>query len=256
MSLTAIDPVIRPAPVVRQLGLLVQWQLRRMSSYLPLLVIIQVLLAVTTVLGYGLLIGTPPPEQALYLATGASTVTLVMVGLVMTPQMVAQSRTEGSLDWMRTLPVPRAVFLGADLLLWTVIALPGMVLGIAAGAWRFHITLSLSWWLPLAAIAVALTSACVGYAIATLAPPQVAQLASQVLVFIVLLFSPVSYPASRLPHWLAEVHQWLPIQPMADAMRAALVSQTFAMTPRSVVLLVGWMVVCLAGASWALSRRT
>ena len=253
--MSAIAVNVRPAPVFGQVGILMQWQFRRMSSYLPLLVVVQILLAVTTVLGYGLLIGTPPPDQALYLATGASTVTLVMVGLVMTPQMVAQSRTEGSLDWMRTLPVPRVVFLASDLLLWTVIALPGMVLGLVAGVWRFHVSLSLSWWLPLAAIAVSLTSACVGYAIACLAPPQVAQLVSQVLVFVVLLFSPVSYPASRLPGWLATVHDWLPIQSMADAMRATLVSHSFDMTARSLVVLVAWLVACVAGASWSLSRR-
>jgi len=246
---------LNPAPAASQLGLMIQWQFRRMSSYLPLLVIVQVLLAITTVLGYGLLVGTPPPEQAVYLATGASTVTLVMVGLVMTPQMVAQARTEGSLDWMRTLPVPRAVFLGADLAIWTLIALPGMVLGIIAGSLRFGVALSLSPWLPVAALAVSLTSACVGYAIACLLPPQVAQLMSQVLVFIVLLFSPVSYPASRLPDWLAAVHHWLPIEPMADAMRSTLVSDTFTMPVRSLVVLVVWMVAALAAVSWSLSRR-
>lgn len=249
----AIEP--RKVSVASQLGVLVQWQAQRMSSYIPLLVVIQVFLAVTTVLGYGLLIGTPPSDQASYLATGAATVTLVMVGLVMTPQMVAMARTEGSLDWMRTLPTPRVVFLGADLALWTVIALPGMVLGIIAGAWRFHIALSISWWLPLAAITVSLTSACVGYAIACLAPPQVAQLTSQVLVFVVLLFSPVSYPASRLPDWLAKVHEWLPIQPMAEAMRASLISNSYNMPARSMIVLVAWMIAALAGAGWALSRR-
>ncbi len=247
---------IHPAPTARQLGLLLQWQFRRMSRLLPLLVVVQILLAATTVLGYGLLVGTPPPEQALYLATGASTVTLVMVGLVMTPQMVAQARTEGSLDWMRTLPVPRPLFLGADLALWTIIALPGMVLGVVAGAAKFHVALSLSPWLPVAVLVVSLTSACVGYAIACLMPPQVAQLISQVLVFVVLLFSPVSYPVSRLPGWLAEAHHWLPIEPMADAMRAGLVSDRFAMPVRSTIVLAFWCLASLAAATWSLRRRT
>lgn len=246
----------QPAPVARQVGLLLQWQFRRMSQLLPLLVLVQIPLAVTTVLGYGLLVGTPPPEQALYLATGASTVTLVMVGLVMTPQLVAQARTEGSLDWMRTLPVARPVFLGADLALWTLIALPGMALGILAGVWKFDVDLSLSPWLPVAALVVPLTSACVGYAIACLMPPQVAQLLSQVLVFVVLLFSPVSFPASRLPAWLATAHDWLPVQPMADAMRASLVSDVFTMPGRSVAVLAAWCVTSVAAASWALRRRT
>ena len=257
MSTVILPPVaaIPTTPVVRQFGLLLQWQFRRMSSHLPLLVIIQILLAVTTVIGYSFLIGTPPPEQALYLATGASTITLVMVGLVMTPQMVAQARTEGSLDWMRTLPIPRSLFLGADLALWTLIALPGMVLGVIAGAWRFDITLSLSPWLPLAAIAVSLTSACVGYAIACVFPPQVAHLLSQVFIFVVLLFSPVSYPGSRLPDWLAVVHTYLPIEPMADAIRATLVSDAFTLPTRSIITLAIWLAVSLAGANWALRRR-
>lgn len=253
--MSALAAHVHPAPVARQVGLLLQWQLRRMSQFIPLLVIVQILLAVTTVLGYGLLVGTPPPDQALYLATGASTVTLVMVGLVMTPQMVAQARTEGSLDWLRTLPVPRPVFLAADLALWTLIALPGMVLGVVAGALKFHVDLSLAPWLPVAAVVVSLTAACVGYAIACLLPPQVANLISQVLVFVVLLFSPVSFPASRLPGWLAEVHHWLPIEPMADAMRAGLVSDTFSLSARSVVVLAVWCAGSLVAATWSLRRR-
>jgi len=243
------------ASPVRQLGLLLAWQFRRMSRFFPMLVLVQILLAATTVIGYGLLVGTPAPEQARYLATGASTVTLVMVGLVMTPQLVAQARTEGSLDWMRTLPVPRWAFLAADLTLWTLISLPGMVLGLVAGAVKFHVRLSLSPWLPPAAIVVALTSACLGYAIACLLPQQLAQLVSQMLVFVVLLFSPVSYPASRLPGWLAQAHHWLPVEPMADAMRATLVSHTFAMPARATAVLAVWCLAALATAIWSLRRR-
>lgn len=108
----------------------------------------------------------------------------------------------------------------------------------------------------MAALVVPLTSACVGYAIACLMPPQVAQLLSQVLVFVVLLFSPVSFPASRLPGWLATAHDRLPVQPMADAMRASLVSDVFTMPGRSVAVLAAWCVTSVAAASWALRRRT
>ena len=128
----------------RQGLLLLQWQLRRSLPYIPLLVVVQVALAVATVVGYGLLVGTPSPDVALYLATGAPTITLITVGLVMTPQMLAQAKTEGSLDWMRTLPVPRWTFLASDLLMWTLIALPGMVLGVVAGVLRFNVHLSIA----------------------------------------------------------------------------------------------------------------
>ena len=73
MTATSTRPV--PVPTLpaatsawRQLGLLLQWQLRRSGSYLPLMVVVQILISVATVIGYGLLVGDPAPEQALYLA--------------------------------------------------------------------------------------------------------------------------------------------------------------------------------------------
>jgi len=235
--------------------LLLQWQLRRSLPFIPLLVVVQVVLAVATVVGYGLLVGTPSPDVALYLATGAPTITLITVGLVMTPQMLAQAKTEGSLDWMRTLPVPRWTFLASDLLMWTLIALPGMVLGVVAGVLRFNVHLSIAPWVVLAALLVSLTSASVGYAIASVLPPMLAQLLTQVLIFVVLLFSPVSYPASRMPEWLQTAHEFLPIEPMAQLVRAGLANDSFTMPGRSMLVLGAWVCVSVAAALTALRRR-
>ena len=239
----------------RQGLLLLEWQLRRSLPYIPLLVVVQVALAVATVVGYGLLVGTPSSDVAMYLATGAPTITLITVGLVMTPQMLAQAKTEGSLDWMRTLPVPRWTFLASDLLMWTLIALPGMVLGVVAGVLRFHVHLSVAPWVVLAALLVSLTSASVGYAIASVLPPLLAQLLTQVLVFVVLLFSPVSYPASRMPGWLQTAHELLPIEPMAQLIRAGLASATFTVPGRSMAVLGVWVCVAVAAALAALRRQ-
>ena len=239
----------------RQGLLLLQWQLRRSLLYIPLLVVVQVALAVATVVGYGLLVGTPSPDVALYLATGAPTITLITVGLVMTPQMLAQAKTEGSLDWMRTLPVPRWTFLASDLLMWTLIALPGMVLGVVAGVLRFDVQLSIAPWLVAAVLLVSLTSASVGYAMASVLPPMLAMLLTQVLVFVVLLFSPVSYPASRMPEWLQHAHEYLPIEPMAQVVRACLANADFSVPGRSVVVLCVWCVASVCAALAALRRR-
>ena len=255
--MTSIDAPLTPTAlsVTRQFGLLLQWQVRRLTSLVPLLVLVQALLAVTTVFGYGLLIGTPSPEAAAYLATGAPTITLIMVGLVMTPQAVAQAKTEGSLAWLRTLPVPRTVFLAADLALYTLVALPGMVLGAITGAWHFHIALVPAPWILLAAPLVSLVAATVGYSAALLLRPQLAQLLSQVLVFVTLLFSPISFPVDRLPGWLAAAHQWLPLEPMADLMRAALLADRFTLPARSAVVLATWAVAGLIVAAAVLRRR-
>ncbi len=240
---------------VQQTLLLTRWQFRRQATMLPLLVLVQVFLAIATILGFGLVIGDPPPDQALYLATGAPTITLVMVGLVMTPQMLSQSRTEGSLDWMRTLPVPRWSFLVSDLLVWTLIALPGMVLGIVTGVLRFDVDLSPAPWLVPATLLVSLTAAAVGYGMASLLKPTLAMLMTQVLVFVVLLFTPVSYPADRMPAWLQTAHEWFPFEPMAQLVRSGLASDAFAVPGRSLAVLLAWCAASVAGATWALRRR-
>lgn len=240
---------------LNQTWLLVQWQARRLTEALPLLVVVQILLSVSTIYGYGMLAGNPTGRDALYLATGAPTVALITVGLVMTPQIVAQAKTEGSLDWLRTLPVPRLLFLLSDLLLWTVLALPGVVLGVFAGVWRFGVHLAVAPWLVPAAMAISLTAAAVGYSLATLLKPALAQLLTQVLVFVILLFSPISYPVERMPASVQAVQAFLPFQPMAEVMRAGLASADFTVPARSVVVLILWCVLALVGAALALRRQ-
>lgn len=240
---------------VRQTLLLAQWQFRRQAQFLPLLIIVQIFMAIATVIGYGLLVGDPTPQVGLYLATGAPTITLITVGLVMTPQVVAQSKTEGSFDWMRTLPVPRPAFLFSDLLMWSLLALPGMVLGIIAGVLRFDITLSPAPWIVGAAIIVSVTAASIGYAMATLLPPAVATLMTQMIIFIVMLFSPVSYPADRLPAWLATTHEYLPVEPMAQLIRAGLAPGQFDIPGRSLILLGLWCTAAILGAVAAIRRQ-
>ncbi len=255
MSATRAVPRPDVASAARQTLLLVQWQFRRQSQFLPLMVVVQAFMAVATVVGYGLLVGDPDPLTALYLATGAPTITLITIGLVLTPQLLSQSRTEGSLDWLRTLPVPRTAFLVSDLLVWTLLALPGMVLGVLVGVWRFDVDLTLAPWLVPATLLVSLTAASVGYAMAALLPPALAQLLTQALVFVVLLFSPVSYPAERMPAWLQDAHAWAPIEPMAQLVRAGLASDTFTLPGRSLAVLLAWCAAAVVGAVLALRKR-
>lgn len=250
-----VDEAIPAVPWWRQLGLLMQWQARRSLQMLPILVLVQMLLAVATVIGYGLLIGDPDRLSGLYLATGAPTAALIMVGLVMTPQWVSQARTEGSLDWMRTLPISRDLYLFADLAVWSLIALPGITVGVFAGALRFGVPLAPAWWLGVVVLLVSLTAASIGYATACLLPPTVAALISQVFVFLVMLFTPVSFPADRMPEWAQLMHAWLPLQPMAELMRAGLVPSDFSASARDWLVVIVWCALAVAGAGAALRKR-
>ncbi|WP_083506821.1 ABC transporter permease [Leucobacter sp. G161] len=235
--------------------LLIQWQVRRQAQFLPLMVVVQTALAVSTVLGYGILIGDVDPEAALFLATGAPTINLIVIGLVMAPQATMQSRMEGSADWLRTLPLPRAAYLAADLTVWTALALPGLVLGVIAGALRYDITYDISLWIAPVAILVALTAAAIGYAFATLLAPMITQLVTQLLVFLLLLFSPISFPADNLPGWLQAAHAVLPIEPMANLMRAGLAGHTFEASWTDLGVVVVWCAAAVTAAILALRRR-
>ena len=102
-------------PALRSYGLLVAWQGLRLKTFLPLAIIVQALFAFGIVVGYPLLFPELDQTTILYLATGAPAISLITIGLVAVPQVVAQAKTEGSLDYMRTLPIPRLVYLLADM---------------------------------------------------------------------------------------------------------------------------------------------
>lgn len=131
----------------------------------------------------------------------------------------------------------------------------GVRQGPLVGMWRFDIGLHPAWWLVPGTLLVSLTAASIGYGLASVLAPQLAQLVSQVLVFVVMLFSPVSFPAERMPHWLQHLHHWLPFEPMAELMRSGLDHQTFWMPVRSLVVLTRWGLAAVIAAAWALRRR-
>lgn len=250
-------PVVPDAPPARVLlATLLRWQGAQIGGVLPLVVIVQALLAAGIVVGFGLLIPGIDQPTALFLSTGAPTVLLMTVGLVIVPQGVARARLDGTFTYMRSLPVPRPLLLVSDLALWLAVCLPSVAVAVVVAELRFDLDLSFDWpLLALATLLVALTATAVGYAIAVTLSPMLAQLVSQVLVFFVMLFSPVTYPASQLPAWFRTAHDVLPVRPAADLLRAALASDAYTAQPRDLVVLVVWCAVGLAVTLRALVRR-
>ena len=129
---------------LRSYLLLIRWQALRYRQLLPLMVIVQAALSFGIVAGYPLLFPELDQNTILFLATGAPAVALLTMGLVLVPQIVSGAKTEGSLEYVRTLPVPRLVFLLADLTVWAVIVLPGVVFAVAVAAFRFNLDLSVT----------------------------------------------------------------------------------------------------------------
>ncbi len=240
---------------LRSYRLLLVWQGRRLKSFLPLAIVVQALFAVGIVAGYPLLFPQIDRATVLYLATGAPAITLITMGVVAVPQLVAQAKTEGTLDYMRSLPVPRLVYLFADLTIWLAVVLPGVAFAVVVGAVRFGLELAVSPLVVPAMLLVALTATSVGYALASLLPQMIANLVTQALVVFVLMFSPLNFPADRLPGWLAAAHRVLPFQPMGEVVRGSLASATFPLPLGAFLLLGVWCLGSLAVTSVVLARR-
>jgi len=177
------------------------------------------------------------------------------MGLVLVPQAVAQGKAQGTFDYMRTLPVPRLVNLFADVTVWLAVILPGVAFAVAVAALRFGLALSISPLVLPGMLLVALTATAVGYAIASLLPPMLSSLVTQVLVVFILMFSPLNFPADRLPGWLAALHRVLPIEAMGDIVRGTLAGNDFQLQGGSFLLLGAWCVVSFGIAHAVLNRR-
>ncbi len=211
------------AQVLRSYGLMLKWQALSNKPILPLNLIVQLMIAVGFIIGIGFFYPQMDPNIAKYLTTGAPTISLLMVGLVLVPQVVAMGRTQGTFDYMWSLPVPRLVFVAADATVWILVSLPGVILSLVLGSVYYHFPLHVSPLVVPAIALIALAGVFVGYSIAHGAPrPQMAQIATQVIVFGIMIFSPIMYPVEQLPTWLANVHRVLPGMYMADLSRGTL----------------------------------
>lgn len=240
---------------LRSYRLLLIWQTLRLKSFLPLAIVVQAMFALGIVAGYPLLFPQIDEMTLLFLATGAPAISLITMGLVAVPQVVAKGKLEGTLEYMRSLPVRRLTYLAADLSVWVIIVLPGVVFAVAFGAWALDLSLSISLAVIPAILLVATTSAAIGYAMASVLPPMLAMLLTQVLVVGVLIFSPINFPSERLPEWMQALHAVLPVQAMGEVIRGSLAADTFPLTGGPFLMLTLWCALSLALSYQALRRR-
>lgn len=208
---------------LRDYRLLTTWEFEAILPQLVILFPIQFLFPVLLAIGLGFLVPGLDAESARYLSTGAPTIALLMIGLVVLPQTLSQRRQTHEDEFYRTLPMAPPVVLAASLTPPVLIALPGSLLALGVAAWHFDFSLDPS---PLAIVAlafVALTGTAVGNAVAALSPhPQVTGLFTNVIIFFLFLYSPINFPIERLPGWLQSLHEVLPVEPMAELVRGTL----------------------------------
>jgi ABC-2 type transport system permease protein len=124
---------------------MLKWQALSSRAILPLNLVVQLMIAAGFIIGIGFFYPEMTSETAQYLTTGAPTIILLMVGLVMLPQIVAMQRSAGSFDYIWSLPVPRLVYVAADATIWVLVSLPGVIVSLVLGASYFDFSLRISW---------------------------------------------------------------------------------------------------------------
>ena len=240
---------------LRQYRLLATWQVEQVLVQIAVLVPIQFGLSGLLSIGLGHLAPEIDATAAQYLSTGAPTLAVLTIGLLVLPQNLAQEKFTGGAEFHRTVPASPVVRMAAMLTPHIVTTLPGALLALWVAAAHFDFDISPS---PLALVAlafVAMTGSAIGIAIATLSPhPLITSVVTNVALFFTMLFSPVNFPMERLPDGLQAVHDVLPIAPMAELVRSTLVGAT---TDAADWVRVGaWSVASFVIAAAFSARRT
>ena len=241
---------------VESLRCMFRYDWGRLRQWVPMTVVIQTCMGAGMVLMYGFFYPQITPERALFIATGAPTLSLIPLGFVMVPNGVMQEKLGGTFDYVWSLPVRRSAQIASTFTLYTLMALPGTVLALLVATWRYGVHLSVSPLLLPAVLLCAVMAVTVGYGMALLIPnPLVTNVIVNALIFVVLLFSPIVYPASQLPGWLFDVHRVLPFESMAQVMRAGLSTGLATDVGLSFAVLGAWTLAGCAAAAWVVGRR-
>jgi ABC-2 type transport system permease protein len=232
-----------------------QIQFIRNFGFFIFMTLLQILISIGIVIGFTFLIPDPDTETLLFLSTGAPTMILIIVGMVILPQQIGTSKTDGYLEYMRTWPVKRFIILLADTSIWIMITLPGIIVSSIVAHFMFTPGYDISWTVIPVLLMIALTSIGVGYGFSYLLSPNTSMSISQIVVFGALMFSPINFPLDRLPDWLQSLHRILPIYSMAEVMRASLAVSSFEATLGNYINLFIWCFLGFGGATLILNKN-
>ena len=231
-----------------------EWAMIR--PYAGLVLVVQTMMGVGMAIMYGFFYPAIDATTALLITTGVPTLALVPMGFVLVPGNVASQRLSGTFDVIWSMPVPRSAAVAASFGVNAALALPGTALALLVGAWRYGVSLHLSPVLVPAVLLSTLMCVAVGYGLALLVGnPLVINLISNATVFLVILFTPIVYPASNLPAWWLRVHEVLPFHPMAQVIRAGLTEGVVPDVGGPFLVLGLWTVAGLAMTAWVVGRR-
>lgn len=253
MRSKAILPKSRTSYLKKLKGV-IRWSLVRNKYLVPVFSLAQAIFAVAIICGMALFIPELDDASMFYLASGALSLGIIAVGCVLAPQIVSETKQNGIFEYQRTLPVSRSAILLADIIIWGIASLPGVITGSITAVLRFDISLNITVQSFLIILLSQFTTICIGFCIAYWFPPNVMALATQMIMIGGLLFSPISYPAERLPNWTIYIYQVLPFVPLSNLIRnTVFLDKTIFFGDLLVVVI--WAFITFSFSLWALSKK-
>lgn len=241
---------------LRSYRMMMRFDLRGLGQWLMIGLVVQILMGAGAALMYGFYLGDVPEVVKLFIATGVPALGLIPMGFVMVPNMVGSQRIEQTYDFLWSLPVPRLAAAASTFTVFTLLALPGFATSLGVAVWRYGIDLDVSWSVFPAVLLTSLMCASVGFGLAhAVKNPLVINFISNMVVFFVLLFSPIIVPISQFPGWLASVHRVLPFYHMAQVIRDGLSTGLVTDVGSSYLVLSAWAVAGWAATGWVVGRR-
>ena len=235
---------------------MLRWQLASLRLWAPTAAAVEALSGIGMVMGFGLLVPHLTIRAALFLTTGSAVVSMVLIGLIMGTQLVAQQKNERTYEYLLSLPVPRSAAALSWYAVVVIVGVPGALATLAVGAWRFGLSFSASPSIVAAVLITIFTATMLGYAVAhAISKPMVTIILSQVFIFLAFGFAPINFPPDQMPHWLAEANRWLPFLPMANVVRSGLTHGLATHVAQSYCVLTAWAAGSSGLAFLALGRR-
>jgi ABC-2 type transport system permease protein len=235
---------------------MLRFDLASSREWLIPFLLVQVLMGAGMAVIYGFYLGDMPVRAATFVATGAPTLSVIPLGMALAPSLVAIRKIEGTYDFVWSLPVPRAVAALSSYTLFTLLAVPGFIVTLAIAGWRYHLALSISAGVVPAVLLASLMAASVGFALGHAVPnPGLTNVITNLVIFVVLMFSPIAFPIENFPGWLAAAHRVLPFWHMANIVRDSLTDGLVEAVWRSYLVVGAWTVAAWFLAARAMGRR-
>jgi ABC-2 type transport system permease protein len=235
---------------------MLRFEATNLRVYLAIALVVQILMGAGMAIMYGFYLGDLPPSGQLWIVTGIPALAIFPIGFVVVPNVIIQHKLQDTYDFVWSLPVPRMVSAAATFTVFTLLGIPGTLIALGVAWWRYDVDLTFSWTLVPALLAVSLMATSVGFGVGNAIPdPRVTNLLLNIMVFSVLLFTPIVVPIDLFPGWLAALHQVLPFWHMANVLRDSISTGLVDEVATSYGVVVLWTVVSWAGASWVVGRR-